>query len=66
MTVTVILLCVVCRNMGVCYIMLSQLDAAEDKLSQALRIRNGILPPEHDSISHSETIGTETAVVLNN
>ena len=52
--------------MGVCYAMLSQLDAAEDNLSQALRIKNDILPPEHDSISNSETIGTETAVVLNN
>ena len=48
--------CVVCYNMGMCYVELSRLDAAEEAFSQSLAIKTAIFPPGNDSISTSETI----------
>ena len=48
--------CEVCQNMGVCYVKLSQLDAAEEVFSQSLAIQNEIFPQGDDRISNSETI----------
>ena len=49
-----ILLCVVCCNMGGCYIMLSQLDAAEKAFSQSVSIMSAMFPHGHPTISLSE------------
>ena len=49
------LMCVVCHNMGACYVKLSQFDTAEEALSQALSIFTAILPQEHHQISNSGT-----------
>ena len=49
--------------MGMCYVELSQLDAAEEAFSQTLRIETAIFPPGNDNISTSETI--EIVVVTN-
>ena len=55
MAVTVsLLLCVVCGYMGMCYLQLSQFDAAELEFSQSLRIWTANYPPGHDNISLSE------------
>ena len=51
--------------MGVCYIELAQLDAAEESFLQALRIETAILPKGHNSISMSETISIEITAVVN-
>ena len=57
MVVSVLLLsCVVCDNMGVCHVMLSQLDAAEEALPQSLRFYTTIFPQGHIRISSSEII----------
>ena len=55
-TVTVLmLLCVVCCNMGSCYVKLSQFDTAEEAFSQALSIFTALVPQEHHMISNSGT-----------
>ena len=51
----IILLCVVCFNMGGCYMKLSQFDAAEEALSQSLSIQTTLHPHGHNQISLSET-----------
>ena len=51
--------------MGVCYVELAQMDAAEESFLQALRIETAILPKGHNSISMSETISIEITVVVN-
>ena len=40
--------------MGICYLKLSQFDAAELAFSQSLRIQTAKYPPGHDQISLSE------------
>ena len=50
-----LLLCVVCDNMGMCYMELSQLDAAEEAFTQSLKIKTAIFPPGHEDISLSKT-----------
>ena len=55
--------CEVCHNMGMCYVKLSQLDAAEEAFSQSLAIWTKIFPQGDDSISNSETI---EIIVINN
>ena len=55
-SVTVLmLLCVVCNNMGGCYMKLSQFDTAEEAFSQALTIYSTLLPQGHHNISNSGT-----------
>ena len=49
--------CEVCHNMGMCYVELSRLDAAEEAFSQSLAIATEIFPQGDDRISNSgETI----------
>ena len=49
-----VIVCIVCDYMGICYVKLSQLDAAEEMLSQSLRIKTDTLPQGHNSISTSK------------
>ena len=51
-----LLLYVVCYNMGMCYKELSQLDAAEEAFSQSLSINKAIFPQDHNRILISESI----------
>ncbi|XP_062511092.1 nephrocystin-3-like isoform X1 [Corticium candelabrum] len=50
-----LLLCLVCHNMGACYFKLSQLDAAEKALSQSLQLKTSLYSPGHYTISITET-----------
>ena len=45
----------VCFYMGLCYMKLLQFDAAEEALSQSLKILTAIFPQRNDDISASET-----------
>ena len=45
----------VCLDMGLCYMKLLQFDAAEEALSQSLKILTTIFPQGNDYISTSET-----------
>ena len=55
-----LLLCLVCHNMGACYFKLSQLDAAEKALSQSLQLKTSLYSPGHYTISISETFNIDT------
>ena len=46
----------VCHNMGMCYVELSQLDAAEEAFSHSLAIVTATFPQGHGRIPNSETI----------
>ena len=59
-----LLLCVVCYGMALCYTQLSQLDVAEEAFSQSLEIYTAVFPCGHDRISASETTSVETSVVM--
>ena len=50
-----LLFCIVCYNIGVCYMNLSQFEAAEEALLESLRIVSTIYPQGHDEITISET-----------
>ena len=55
-----LLLCLVCHNMGACYVKLSQLDAAEKAFSQSLQLKTSLYSPGHYKISNSETFNIDT------
>ena len=51
--------------MGVCYIELAQLDAAEESFLQALSMYSALFPGGDYRISNSEPISIEITAVVN-
>ena len=60
----VLLLCVVCVYMGMCYMKLLQFDEAEESVSESLRIYTSLYPQGHSIISTSETETERTVLRL--
>ena len=60
-----LLLCVVCYNIALCYIKLAQVDAAEEALSQSLKVYTDLFPQGHVMISTSETTSFKASGVRN-